>query len=73
MADRKRIVLTDEIMNDYLDTANTKSLNEMMFKAYEGEIADIKKSNPKLKDASFETAIIECYRRRESSVEEALI
>ena len=31
MADRKRIVLTDEIMNDYLDTANTKSLNEMMF------------------------------------------
>lgn len=52
MADRKRIVLTDEIMNDYLDTANTKSLNEMMFKAYEGEIMDIKKSNPKLKDAS---------------------
>lgn len=52
MADRKRIVLTDEIMNDYLDTANTKSLNEMMFKAYEGEIMDIKKSNPKLKDSS---------------------
>ena len=28
---------------------------------------------PKLKGISFETAIIECYRRRESSVEEALI
>ena len=28
---------------------------------------------PKLKGASFETAIIERYRRRESSVEEALI
>lgn len=28
---------------------------------------------PKLKGVSFETAIIERYRRRESSVEEALI
>ena len=28
---------------------------------------------PRLKGVSFETAIIECYRRRESSVEEALI
>lgn len=28
---------------------------------------------PRLKDVSFETAIIEKYRRRESSVEEALI
>ena len=28
---------------------------------------------PKLKETSFETAIIERYRRRESSVEEALI
>ena len=28
---------------------------------------------PKLKEISFETAIIERYRRRESSVEEALI
>lgn len=52
MADKKRIVLTDEIMNDYLATSNTKSLNEMMFKAYEGEIMDIKKSNPKLENAS---------------------
>lgn len=27
---------------------------------------------PKLKEVPFETAIIECYRRRESSVDEAL-
>lgn len=30
-------------------------------------------SVPKLRLAPFETAIIECYRRRESSVEESLI
>ena len=34
---------------------------------------DVKLSMPKLKGISFETAIIERYRRRESSVEEALI
>ena len=28
---------------------------------------------PRLKESSFETATIECYRRRESSVEEARI
>lgn len=34
---------------------------------------DIKLKMPKLKGVTFETAIIERYRRRESSVEEALI
>ena len=34
---------------------------------------DVTLKVPKLKGASFETAIIERYRRRESSVEEALI
>lgn len=34
---------------------------------------DVKLRMPKLKGVSFETAIIERYRRRESSVEEALI
>ncbi len=34
---------------------------------------DVTLKVPKLKEISFETAIIERYRRRESSVEEALI
>ena len=34
---------------------------------------DVTLKVPKLKGISFETAIIERYRRRESSVEEALI
>lgn len=34
---------------------------------------DVKLKVPRLKGVAFETAIIECYRRRESSVEEALI
>lgn len=34
---------------------------------------DVKLKMPKLKGVAFETAIIERYRRRESSVEEALI
>ncbi len=34
---------------------------------------DVTLNVPRLKRISFETAIIECYRRRESSVEEALI
>ena len=34
---------------------------------------EVKLKIPKLKGAAFETAIIERYRRRESSVEEALI
>lgn len=34
---------------------------------------EVKLKMPKLKGVAFETAIIELYRRRESSVEEALI
>jgi transposase-like protein len=34
---------------------------------------DVTLHMPRLKGVTFETAIIECYRRRESSVEEALI
>lgn len=53
MADtRKRIVLNDNIMNDFLNTSNQKSINELLYSAYEGEINDIKKSNPKLENAS---------------------
>lgn len=41
-----KIIITDEIVADYLDPQNTKSLNEIISKKYENEIVEIKKSNP---------------------------
>jgi len=55
---------TDE-RNDFRAGHYTRSL---MTKA-----GDVKLKVPKLRKATFETAIIERYRRRESSVEEALV
>ena len=42
-------------------------------RALRTKAGEVKLKVPKLRRQTFETAIIECYRRRESSVEEALI
>ena len=54
-----------------------ETLNELLEAHYNRHLTttsgDVTLKVPKLKGISFETAIIERYRRRESSVEEALI
>lgn len=48
----KNLRITDEIMSDFFDVNNTKSLNEILYQRYEGEINDLKQSNEKLKSFS---------------------
>lgn len=78
----------EETLNNFLDQEAAELTNAGRYERteerqgyrsghYERNLAttsgDVKLKMPKLKGVAFETAIIERYRRRESSVEEALI
>lgn len=46
---------------------------DRIFSTTAGDVCNVNLKVPKLKSVTFETAIIERYRRRETSVEEAFI
>src|SRR5262245_52188996 len=55
------------------NTAFTTSCGALESSALESKAGEVRLKVPKLRAQTFETAIIERYRRRESSVEEVLI
>ena len=66
----------DELVNaqKYERSANRQGYRSGHYKRnFQTTAGDVELKVPKLKGVPFETAIIERYRRRESSVEEALI
>ena len=84
----EKIITLEETLNEFLDSEAEELTGAGKYERSESRkgyrsghytrnltttSGNVKLSVPKLKGVPFETAIIERYRRRESSVEEALI
>src|SRR6516162_523657 len=64
----------EETLNALLDAEANRLCNAQRYeRKLQTKAGEVKLRIPKLRTQTFETAIIERYRRRESSVEEALI